>query len=560
MRRVLFVTAAVVAAVIFFGLATLPPGPLAVDSANIDPDLVRRTVRGAYHIHSTRSDGASDKAAIASAAARAGLKFIIFTDHGDGTMPPDPPAYRSGVLCIDGVEISTNGGHYVALGMQPSPYPLGGDPAAVVEDVARLGGFGIAAHPDSPKASLAWTDWEAPIDGIEWLNTDSEWRDETRTTLARVFLAYLFRPPAALASMLDRPVTTLKRWDELTRRRPVVALAAHDAHGGIGRGVEESGARKRALGNVPSYEASFRTFSDNVILDAPLSGDAAKDQRAVIDAIRHGRVFTVIDAMATPGYVRLRGSRADVAGTATMGASLPPGPAAVDLTVAEPAGSDLVVITRGVELQKTTKAELGVGIEGGQTGAFRVEVRPAGAPGTPPVPWLLSNPVYFLPPAPASIPVAPANAVALPDDLGWHVEKDSRSVATIAEVQHEVSLQYTLAPGAKASQFAALVADLQDRMPAAGQIVFTASAARPSRVSIQVRYPKSGERWGSSVYLDSTPRQLVLPIGRMRPLDRQTGPPPDREAASSLLFVIDLTNARPGDSNGFTITKVGFAR
>jgi hypothetical protein len=52
---------------------------------------------------------------------------------------------------------------------------------------------------------------------------------------------------------------------------------------------------------VPSYEASFRTFSDNVILDAPLTGDGAADGRAVIDAIRHGRVFTVIDAIATPG-------------------------------------------------------------------------------------------------------------------------------------------------------------------------------------------------------------------------------------------------------------------
>ena len=92
---------------------------------------------------------------------RAGLQFVILTDHGDGTEPA-PPAYVDGVLCIDGVEISTNGGHYVALGMSPAPYPLGGEPVAVVEDVARLGGFGIAAHPDSPKPSLAWTDWDVP--------------------------------------------------------------------------------------------------------------------------------------------------------------------------------------------------------------------------------------------------------------------------------------------------------------------------------------------------------------------------------------------------------------
>ena len=30
---------------------------------------------------------------------------------------PDPPEYRAGVLCLDAVEISTSGGHYIALGM-----------------------------------------------------------------------------------------------------------------------------------------------------------------------------------------------------------------------------------------------------------------------------------------------------------------------------------------------------------------------------------------------------------------------------------------------------------
>ena len=40
------------------------------------------------------------------AAARAGLKFVVFTDHGDATRPPNPPTYRSGVLCLDGVEVS----------------------------------------------------------------------------------------------------------------------------------------------------------------------------------------------------------------------------------------------------------------------------------------------------------------------------------------------------------------------------------------------------------------------------------------------------------------------
>src|SRR5712671_780210 len=114
------------------------------------------TVAGAFHVHTTRSDGRSTPDEIAAAASRAGLKFVVFTDHGDGTRTPDAPVYRSGVLCLDGVEVSTTGGHYIALEMPPSPYPLGGEPRDVVEDVKRLGGFGIAAHPDSPKAELRW--------------------------------------------------------------------------------------------------------------------------------------------------------------------------------------------------------------------------------------------------------------------------------------------------------------------------------------------------------------------------------------------------------------------
>src|SRR5919198_193447 len=107
----------------------------------------------------------ADHDEVARAAARAGLRFLIFTDHGDGTRPPDPPAYRSGVLCLDGVEISTTGGHYIAVDMPAAPYPLAGEPRDVVEDVRRLGGFGVVAHPDSPKLQLQWTDWTVPFDG-----------------------------------------------------------------------------------------------------------------------------------------------------------------------------------------------------------------------------------------------------------------------------------------------------------------------------------------------------------------------------------------------------------
>src|SRR5712664_2369664 len=164
MKRWMIGTAALVAAVAVFVALTIPPRRLALAEA------VDWTIPGIIHVHTNRSDGLSGPDEIAAAAARAGLRFVVFTDHGDGTRRPDPPQYRSGVLCLDGVEISTSGGHYVVIDMPASPYPLAGDPRDVVEDVRRMGGFGIAAHPDSPKPELRWRDCTIPVDGLELLN------------------------------------------------------------------------------------------------------------------------------------------------------------------------------------------------------------------------------------------------------------------------------------------------------------------------------------------------------------------------------------------------------
>ena len=552
-------TAAIVAAVIFFLLITLPPRPIAVDAA-VDSELQRRTVAGAYHIHSTRSDGSGDKEAIAAAAARAGLAFVILTDHGDGTRPPDPPVFLHGVLCVDAVEISSNGGHLVALDMKPSSYPLGGEPSAVVEDVHRLGGFAIAAHPDSARPELAWGDWKAPIDGVEWMNADSEWRNESKATLARVLFDYALRPGPALASIFDRPVATLQRWDSLGQVRPVIGLAGHDAHGGIGRGMEEGGVPRAALGGIPSYEASFRSFSTRAVLGEPFDGDASVAARQILDAIRGGRIFTVIDAIATPGFIDLRGSQA-AGSPSAMGSTLPPGPSVIAVDVSMPAGAEMVLVGSGTEFRRTPDAHSVTEIESAR-GGYRVEVRLPRAPGLPPVPWLVTNPIYFLPPPGEPVAArAEGEVIPLPAGMAWHVEKDPESRATVKAFGGQVTLDYMLRTGDRASQFVALVADLQMRGALFSRIFLTASSARPGRLSIQLRYPQGGgERWRTSVYVDSTPREVAVEIDDMRPADRQSGSIPDPSSAAALLFVVDLTNARPGDSNSIHVSNVRFGR
>jgi hypothetical protein len=81
------------------------------------------------------------------------------------------------------------------------------------------------------------------------------------------------------------------------------------------------------------------------------------------------------------------------------------------------------------------------------------------------------------------------------------------------------------------------------------------------RVSVQLRYPeKGGARWAHSVFIDESTRQVVVPIGRLAPADRQAGPAPDPSGAASLLFVVDLTNALPGDAGSFEIGGVRLGR
>src|SRR5204863_3497039 len=126
------------------------------------------------------------------------------------------------------------GGHYIALGIPQTRYPLGGEARDVIQDVKRLGGFGIVTHPDSRKPALQWHEWTAPFDGIEWLNADSAWRDVSRRRKARALATYLFRPVETLGSLLDRPDLTILRWDALNGRRRLVGVAGVDAHARVG--------------------------------------------------------------------------------------------------------------------------------------------------------------------------------------------------------------------------------------------------------------------------------------------------------------------------------------
>jgi hypothetical protein len=556
-------------AVIGLGALAVPPGPRTTRAATA-AIAAPAIARGVVHVHSTRSDGSGTVDEIAAAAAQAGLEFVVVTDHGDGTRPPLAPAYRSGVLVIDAVEISTTHGHYAAFGLGQAPYRLAGDAADVVEDVRRLGGFGVVAHPDSPRPALAWRDWEAPVDGLEWFNLDSEWRDDSAPRLARALFAYPFRPVPSLALLAGDGGSLLPRWATLAARRRVIGLAAVDAHARLGREGGFDGAWINL--RVPGYAALFRTAQVSVELDAPLRRDAASDAATILDALRGGRSFSTIAARAGAGRVAITAERG--AGRARMGQFLG-GAGPVVVTVEADAPADAVIriacdgrtITQTVAVSTFSRA-----LDPAEAGhACQAVVGWPGPSADRFVTWAVTNPIYF---RSADPPPADAGGVAVPSrseilaagPSSWDVEHaanaearvESAGIAAAEGSAPPVRLVYALASGARASQYAALATPDVGALSWAGWLRLRLSADRPMRVSLQLREPTGGggaRRWQRSLVVGPEPATRIVPIAAFRPLEDASGPVPVTRVRSVLL-VVDTTNTPPGQAGQVTVHEI----
>jgi hypothetical protein len=560
LRLLLIVAAVLVAAATAFVASTLPPKHLRL--ADAAPD---NTIPGVIHVHSVRSDGRGTPDEIADAAAQAGLKFVVITDHGDGTRIPEPPAYRHGVLCFDAAEISTSGGHYIALDMPASPYPLGGEARDVVEDVKRLGGFGIVAHPDSPKDELRWREWAAPFDALEIVNLDTAWRQHAagaswrqKRDLAAGLFSYPIRPAESIASLVQ-PSTIWEQWAALARRRHVVTLSGADAHARVAWRTGDP-ATGRVSAPLPSYIASFRTLSVHVRAERALTGDAGLDSRMIIRAIRAGHAYSAIDGVASPPSFEFTAT--NIHGTVRAGDELTAGgpltlhvrsnaPPTFTTTIwngATPVSGDHHEQDFSVELP-----------EGG--GVYRVEIRASGV--FQPVPWIVSNPIYVrvsVPDVASTGGAAPSESLALFDGspTGWAVDHDATSLGAVdvAETgtarQPALRWRFGLASGVPAGQFVALVADLPRGVTTGDRVAFTIRAERPMRVSVQLRTAQ--DRWQRSVYVDIFNRECTVMFDDMLPAGPTATDKPPLADVRSMMFVVDATNTKPGTSGRIWIT------
>jgi hypothetical protein len=564
-KRLLLATAILAIAVAVFVAVTIPPARLTLP--NPSPD---GTVAGIVHVHSSRSDGQSSVEDIAAAAARAGLKFVVFTDHGDATRVPDAPEYKSGVLCIDGVEISTAGGHYVAIDMPAAPYPLAGEPRDVVQDVRRLGGFGIVAHPDSPKPQLQWHEWTAPFDAIETINLDTGWRQwaqqaitpsagaskwSARRRLLAAVAGYPFRPAETIASLMQMSGGVAHQTFGLAERRRVVAIAGADAHAKLEwRGDPAQQALSLPL---PGYEPSFRTMSIRVTPERPFSGNAAADAAVLLRGIRGGHLYIVMDSVATPPSFQF--SATNEHGTVHEGDELVVG-GPVTLRVRSNAPAGFTTIVRdGPKVVSADHHEPDFSIVVPEGPAiYWVEIVSTATS----LSWITSNPIYVRPPQAASRPPMRAAAAGSQpifngeSDSGWLTEHDANSQAALEVARTtgsgELRFRFALAGGAAAGQFVSLVHPTPDGIASSDRLAFTARAEHPMRVSVQLRVPgrgpADGQRWQRSVYVDAFDQESTVYFDDMRPIGFTRTVQPPLADVRSILFVIDTINTKPGAS------------
>ena len=210
---------------------------------------------------------------------------------------------------------------------------------------------------------------------------------------------------------------------------------------------------------------------------------------------------------------------------------------------------------------------------------YRAEVAFPDSPGTPAVPWIVSNPIYVgrgretsapqetLARPPRSAPRAFTTLYDGGPARGWTVEKTDASDAALEVIGAlsgtQLLLRFAISGTTAESPYAAFVMPATAAIAMYDRLVFTARADRPMRLSVQLRVPGGeGERWHRSVYLDQTPRTIELPFNEFRP--REQSPLINRPAVlskvDSILFVVDTVNTKIGSNGQIQIDDIKYAR
>lgn len=373
---------------------------------------------GNIHMHTTHSDGFGSFEDLIDGAVHGGLDFVFVTDH-NVLVREEEEGYRRGILTLVGQEVhdtqrEPTGNHLLCLGVETDVSGQATDPQQLIEAVGQQNALAFLAHPIEESTELfskcyPWYSWEVTdYHGVELWNYLSGFRGYTTSYLRAALVGFF---PHLFA---EGPLPAmLKKWDELTQERPVVALGGTDVH-----------SVKYNLGPISrrflSYEESARALNTHILSSTPFLGpqtngsydyrdpNALHDRDIVLDALRKGNCWLGYDLVGSTRGFRFwaesdsSGRRqidtssaspqsSDAESFAVMGDSvtLTEG-MSLDLHVKSPEVADTRILRNGRIVTQGQASTLNYQVR--DPGVYRVEVwkqrwgRPRG--------WIFSNPIY----------------------------------------------------------------------------------------------------------------------------------------------------------------------
>lgn len=334
-----------------------PPTPFREEPASGPPlDL-----RVAFHVHTGFShDSRGSVEDLVGLARELGIDAIVIADHDrldarvDEGLRGDPP-----VLVVVAEEVGTREGHLLALGARDL-IPEGLPAAEAIRLARESGGVAVAAHPRFP--GHRWRGGDG-VDGVEVYSLAADLADDFPLwTAFRFGILALLDPELSVRAALGEPRKTLRDWDRMIARRPVVGLGACDSHDNLG---------------VPHRER-LRVVTTRVLADA-------FDVPSVVEAIRRGRAYVAFERLAPVRRFsfEIEGKNA----RALMGDSLPAAfPLRAVVRIEEAGATTHTALLRdGEPIDAGTGPENSFPIPG--PGVYRVEIRKEGRL------WILSNPI-----------------------------------------------------------------------------------------------------------------------------------------------------------------------
>lgn len=360
---------------------------------------------GNMHMHTPYSDGESWHAEIAKDAIKAGLDFIIVTDHNiwvDGVEGYYEDE-NGRVLLLSGEEVHNarrqpQASHFLAYGAEKELAAYAEDPQGLIDANLEAGGVGFLAHPHEPGLpglgieDLGWHDWEIEgFHGLEIWNYMSSFLEKIAQEVAKlpvkpVWLQKLVALRVALNPekfMDGANQQTLALWDRLLAEgKQIVAVGNSDAH-----------ATPMNLGPIHRiifpYDYLFTAVNTHLLLPKPLTGDLVLDKRMILRAIGRGNSWVAYDIPAKTDSFRFSGKGKT---KGIMGERIRMKDGAT-LQVSAPRRCTIRLIRHG-EVVATAVDETNLTHLPTQPGAYRVECsieylsKQRG--------WIYSNPIFLL--------------------------------------------------------------------------------------------------------------------------------------------------------------------